>query len=618
MRRILVASAQSPIDATLGAFVVVVRTLLIKHLPFVVLCGCYLVFGLAGSLWILPWQSPDEPAHFEHAVLTSYGTNAELPQVQGPIIATFAPNRFYELRNIPTPDEPPKLFSDLGWRIIRQTDKTPVYYQLVGGAAAWTNDTLLKLYSMRWLSVLCSALTLPLAYLLALELLPIGRERLGLLAAAIVALLPMYSYIGASVNPDTLGAPFAAAATLFAVRAIRGKRPFLALMLAVALACATIWVRRSGIFLVPWASLLVLFLGGAWAWRKLPHRLVVAAGALVVGITIVVLIWPSRLAADWYADPGTQVSLTAPGFKSHSAFALTAHADGTPAQISQQISRDQIEQLRGAQLHISAMAKGPAGAVTVANQAGTVATSSVTTADWQPIERSVSVPTNSTALYIIFSGTTDQPIAFDNVMVSNATSNQPVALSNGGAEDSFTWWQARYSQQTFVDYVTRILRAVRMGVYVSPQALELYPTFIDQLTSSLIGRFGWMAFGPPGWLTNSVRVLAIVAIGGLLLIGRRAQLDGGQRRAVLALVLLIVAGVITILLEYLPYLSASTFPQGRYLFPFLGAMAALVVCGSAHLVPARYDRALLIGGMASLLGFGLYCWFVIIIPFFYA
>lgn len=580
--------------------------------------ACYLVFGFAASVFIPPWQSPDEPAHFEQAMLTPYGTTAELPDVQQPIIRTFKTFRFYEYRRLPTLENEPTSFSAISWVIIRQVGKTPLYYQLAWLAASWTNDTILQLYSMRWLSVVLSALTIPLVYAVVRELLP-ERPMLALLAAAFVALLPMYGYIGASVNPDTIGAPVAAACVLFAVRAVQGKRVFASLILALLAAALAVFVRRSSFVLLPWALLVTAWILFPILWRRLPKIIVLAGSAMLSALVVAVVAWPSQLAADWYPYGTTRVSLADGGFEGRRAFSLAAQAGGSPSIVSYQIPRYQLEHLRGATLNITAEVRGGAGAIALSSLTGELASLPVTpTPDWKEISFQASVPGDAQALFITIAGTSTAATAFDAIRAISMPSGEQVLVSNGGAEDAYTWWQARFLSQPIADYTIRIVQAVRLGTYTSPRAWELYPWYLQNLSSSFIGRFGWMAFGVPAWIENGLRLLALVLVAGIVLAWRRTtETSDGVRHALLLLALLLIGGVLTLLLEYTQYLSEAAFPQGRYLFPFLAAIAALMVCGLAQWLPQRFDRAAALVGTSMLLALNLWCWFGLIIPFFY-
>lgn len=585
---------------------------------------CYLVLGFAASVFTPPWQSPDEPAHFEHAMLTPYGTDAELPQVQQPIIHTFEQFRFYEFRRLPTPEHEPTSFSAISWAIIRQVSKTPLYYQLAWLAASWTDDTILQLYSMRWLSVVLSAITIPLAYAVVRELLPPDRRGLALLGAAFVALLPMYGYIGASVNSDTIGAPIAAAGVLFAVRALGGKQPLVSAILALATCGLAVFVRRSSVVLLPWAVVVVLLLGLSLLWRRLPRLAVLVGSALALVACCVAIAWPSQLTADWYPDGQTTRSRADGGFESPHAFSLAARPDGSQTSVSYQIPLHQLAQLHGTTLQVSAEVRGEAnqanGTISITSQKDVFASASVApTSDWRQVTLQASIPDTAQSLFITIAGAGASPILFDDIRVERLPDGGSIALSNGGAEEAYTWWQARFLSQPFVEYTARIGQALRLGIYTSPQAWQLYPWYLENLSTSLIGRFGWMALGIPLWIENTLLLTGAFLLLGCVLAWRRVStIQASQRRAIVLLAILVAGGVLTLLLEYTQYLSVAAFPQGRYMFPFLAPLAALLIIGLSQWLPPRFDRAAIIAGTSGFVVLHLWCWFGLIVPYFYA
>jgi hypothetical protein len=71
------------------------------------------------------------------------------------------------------------------------------------------------------------------------------------------------------------------------------------------------------------------------------------------------------------------------------------------------------------------------------------------------------------------------------------------------------------------------------------------------------------------------------------------------------------------MLEFMPYLSPRTFAQGRYLFPVIAPLAALLLGGLAQWLPARFDRVGVVVGVVLLFALNLWCWFGVIMPTFY-
>jgi hypothetical protein len=78
-----------------------------------------------------------------------------------------------------------------------------------------------------------------------------------------------------------------------------------------------------------------------------------------------------------------------------------------------------------------------------------------------------------------------------------------------------------------------------------------------------------------------------------------------------------VITIVTPLLSYTLFLRFSTFPQGRYLFPALAAIAALLVSGLAQWLPARFDRLGTVIALALMIALQAWSWAGVIIPYFY-
>jgi len=603
------------------------------------LIGCYLTIGFVASLLIPPWQAPDEPTHFEYARGLAIGTTAETPAIQGPIIASFYGYRFWDLRGAPTPKQPPASFGELNLLLLRQTEKTPLYYWLAAGAASWTSDVTLQLYSMRWLSVLLSALTIPIVYAVARETLPDERAPLALAAAALVAFLPMYGYIGASVNPDTIGAPLGAATIWLVVRGLRGKRP--AVMLTSALVCAALafWARRSAITLIPWVLLVAGSWAVGWAWRKLPRALVAAVVAGVVVAVLATAAWPTSLVAAWEPD-GAQLGPTRGeryAYAGAHSLRLAHQGQTLPVSLRQHLSDVQRRLLADKVVAIIAMVRGEGTvhgrlAFSVANSRLSrdklhwqalppkeTSVAFVATPEWQPVELRAFVPAGAPRADLIFALEGYGELYVDQVQLLDPETGASLAMaSNGGGEQALLWWQARFENNRVELYLTRILQSARDGVYLSPAALALYPYFLKQMFGSLIGRFGWMSIGLGSVLLAGIGLIWVVLLVALAGAWRRASgFDAGRRQALGWMLLLVTMAIVTIFLEYTSYLNAPTYPQGRYMFPVLAAIVALLVSGLAQLLPARHDRAGAAICVLLLLALNLWSWGGLIVPSFY-
>ena len=595
------------------------------HRLLLELVGCYLLIGLGASLAIPPWQAPDEPAHLEYARILQLGASNPAA-VEQPIIASLYTFHFWEQRRIDPPVRVPQSLAAPELRLFRQIDKAPGYYYLAAWVSSWTADPVLQLYSIRWLSVVLSALTIPLAYFTARQLLPPARARLALVAAALVAFLPMYAYIGAAMNPDNLGAPLAAAAILLAVGALRGRRPIPTALGALALAVLAFVARRSTIALVPWTLLALGACVLGWMWQRLARPVALALTTLGGGVALMAIAWPGDAAAGWYAVGPPWGATRSARFAYEGTHSLRiAYAAGVQqATLVHSLPDPRVRALLGRQVLLDAAVRTADGTVRgylalERDTASAAVAPFVATPRWQHVQLSYTVPITTQHLYITLAAASPGELFFDRIrLLDGQTARPAVQLSNESAEQPFLWWQQRRADRRVVQYVTRIIQVARDGVYSSSEARALYPLFLYQLFSSLYGRFGWMHFGLSDSFYLAVGLACAVLLSGLGRARRRASgLEAGQRRALAWLALLVLMAVATLLLEYTPYLNARTYPQGRYLFPVLPAIACLLVSGCAQLLPARWDGHGALAAVGVLIALDLWSWAGVIVPFFY-
>jgi hypothetical protein len=640
MARIMLPSRAIPHDRSITWALRYALAGLQTHSMLMALIGCYVALGVVASLMIPPWQSPDEPTHFEYARGLTLGTTAETPAIQRPIIESFYQYRFWEYRGVQAPRTVPVAFSSLRTLLIRQTDKAPLYYHLVASAAQWTDDVTLQLYSMRWLSVLLSASAIPIVYLVAREILPPDRSTLALAAAALVAFLPMYAYIGASVNPDNIGAPLGAAAIWLIVRGLRGKQT--SWMFAAGILCTLVafLARRSTIAMIPWALLVAGSSLAGLAWRRLPHWLVAAGAAGCVAAVLVALVWPGSAPAAWAASQRWgQARSDRYAYDGRYSMRLALGARQAPVYLLQSLQPAQWHQLAGRSFVLQAAVRS--GDTPVAGQIrfrGTTLTFSkdtplqpaaatkeataafVATPMWQVVSLPMTLPAVVTGASVTVSLSGAGELYVDQLRLVDPASDAPIAIvSNGGGEEALLWWQERFGEDQIVQYLSRILQSARDGVYSSPDALALYPLFLGRLFGSLIGWFGWMSFRLDQGLVLVVGLAWLACLIALADVWRILHpVDRARRGAILWLIVLLLMTTGTILLDYTSFLYALTFPQGRYLFPILAAIAALLIGGLSQLLPARYDRQATAIVVVLLLALNLWSWYGVIIPHFYA
>lgn len=606
----------------------VVQRMLAHHL-LVGLTSLYVLLGVIHTLLIPPWQSPDEPAHFEYARgLLAGNAVDEVPAVQGPIIESFYTFRFWQFRGLLPPETVPSSFTTSPALIIRQNVKAPGYYWLVGIASSWTDSTLLQLYSMRWVSVLLSAWTVPLVFAIAREVVPVGRLAPAYAAATMVALLPQYGYIGSSVTPDAIGAPVAAAAVWFGVRALGGKRVAVSVLALLVLTVLAFWLRRNVIASVPWALLVALACFYQWATKRVRPSVVLGSVAVILVAAAVVISRPSQTASAWYPQApiwGATQTHQAAHTGSSSLRIVQTQAD-TTAILTQSVLSYDVSSLAGRRVTLQGYVRSATGSVPgtmtlIIDERIRRTTPFTATNTWQPVAVTYTIPRITTQIRVEVNTSGVGELLVDDISLDSPDipdAEKVLPLSNGGAETALLWWQKRYPTNQVVEYLSRGIQAVFDGAYVAPKAFALYPAFLWNIFTSFVGRFGWMTFGFDDTLYRAITLVWSILCGAALVAlwpGR--SLDPGRRRALGWLLLLLILAVSTTLVEYIPYLNVRVFPQGRYLFPVLGPIAALLASGIAQLVPRRYDRQIAFGVMVASVALYMWAWWGVIVPRFY-
>jgi hypothetical protein len=131
---------------------------------------------------------------------------------------------------------------------------------------------------------------------------------------------------------------------------------------------------------------------------------------------------------------------------------------------------------------------------------------------------------------------------------------------------------------------------ISRGGYVGPFVVELYTTFI--------GRMGLMVVPLPWYLYQGYALIILVGLAGLVL------QPAAQRRPPFALtVFTIFAGCSFAGVAY--YNLTFTQPQGRLLFPALGALTVPIAWGLSFLFSGQRRAALRIIVIAALVGWGI-------------
>ncbi|MBV9809451.1 MAG: DUF2142 domain-containing protein [Solirubrobacterales bacterium] len=244
------------------------------------------VVGIVWALLVPPWQTPDETSHYAYA--EGLAENFRLPPSgaaepppappPGSTDQVIADNAVGASRGAFYPQSAPPEWNSAVWTAYRATKRArlapsrsdrggansaagnpPLYYLYAdlgyffnhGGAAFG------RLYTMRLWGVLLVALNALAGWLLAGEIL--DRRRLPQLACGGVAgLLPMETFMGASVNPDALLVPLWTLAFWLGARVIVRGAPIRDVVAVCAVAAAAVLTKYTSYALVPAVAFCVL------------------------------------------------------------------------------------------------------------------------------------------------------------------------------------------------------------------------------------------------------------------------------------------------------------------------------------------------------------------------
>lgn len=263
-------------------------------------------FVSAGSWSVitLPFDSPDESEHFAYLQsVAETGTRPDSSPTERGVYATGQTAALEAVRH-PTrvggPDQRPPWSETARERYLKvvarglplndgggYADATrlhlPAYYSLLlPGYFAAGDDVLAQLTLARLISSLLAIVVAMCAFGIVRELLP-GRPDLALLAGLLVALHPMFSFIGGAVNNDMGVNAGAALVAYLGVRVLRRPSTWCLVAFGAALAVTPV-MKATGLALYP-PALIVL---AGYVWRHPRARPAVSAVAAVAAAFVLV------------------------------------------------------------------------------------------------------------------------------------------------------------------------------------------------------------------------------------------------------------------------------------------------------------------------------------------
>jgi hypothetical protein len=187
-----------------------------RGLPlFLILVILAAVNGVIYILIVPPWQSPDEPTHFEYAQIVAGGDRifgSAVPDIdlQERIISSMDRYRFWTYLGWPRPQPLPRRFEDVIFLRLADAQtqigrKPPLYYFLASLPLRLFSgrSIVFKLYLLRSFSLLLTIATVVIVFAAGRMLFP--KDRLfPFVPAFITAFLPGFVLIGTSASLDPL------------------------------------------------------------------------------------------------------------------------------------------------------------------------------------------------------------------------------------------------------------------------------------------------------------------------------------------------------------------------------------------------------------------------------
>jgi 4-amino-4-deoxy-L-arabinose transferase-like glycosyltransferase len=256
-------------------------------------------YALAARLFVAwslpPWQGPDEPKHFEFARLLidkraefwrerrlprQFGDNE--PGLQRAVIESLYRNHWWLFANVREPATPPTSFDEIWGGAANELGRTfePLPYLAALALLPfddWGVDDQLRI--LRTLVAVLSGASVFVSYLVAREIAP-EDPFVPVVAAGLVAVLPMHIFMGGVFNPD---GPASLIGSLVLLGLLRGLRTSFSRRTIAFVGfglLAGVLAKRTGFAFLP-----VVFIAWAGSIRARPGRRVTLVGA---GVALVV------------------------------------------------------------------------------------------------------------------------------------------------------------------------------------------------------------------------------------------------------------------------------------------------------------------------------------------
>ncbi len=533
------------------------------------------------------WQAPDEPGHVEYACLMAELRRAprgheRSAALQARILDSLARHDFWRAVQATPPPSLPVRFADdpfLARSASQIGDEAPWYY---GVPAALCTAPLPLAWQVRLMRLWGALLFAVAAALVAWAWGQPPAGSVGWLHPRVFALLPMPAFIAGSVNNDALA--LAAGALVFAVwqRRPRGWQLLLAAALLLALAA-----KKTTWFLLPW----LVWLSAAAGWRALGRRGWSCTRRMALSLLAVVAVGlllqlPTAMPAGWRGfaqlGAGGRVRTALPDGNAGWAVHVVAASSGQTARLIQNLDQadNPVAAWRGQTLTLQAWVRRAdgapgAGRLLLRDAAHTTTAAFTATDSWQPVVLQHSVALTTTYLTVValpeVAASPAETGGFLLAVATLRTAAHPARewLHNGNfqrparlAELLAAPWRTRWQQ-----FAPRLALA-----WPDVQAVRTRLLYLALLFPGFWGNFGWLQRPLPLALYLLLALWSAAALFGLLRRWPVAVEQARPRGWVLAVMLAVLQTVA-------PMIGRDWQPQGRYLFPALLPITALLVVG---------------------------------------
>ncbi len=570
-----------------------------RSLALTLLMAIALAHGLIYAFGIPRWQAPDEPMLFEYAGLAAALGRVPMawersPELEQQIAASLGREQFYHYALGQQPATPPATLDEARgmFYMPRQVGGDPPLYFLLAALPLRLLPGLsieAQLTMLRVLNALLLPAVVACVYLAGQALVdnPVG-SLFPIAAAALVALHPMSTCVGAAMGNDGLANILGAVLCLLLVRMVGAGLRGRDLALFGALTLVALAVKRTAL---PYA-LMALGLGVVWVVRQLwgrsaaPQRWLAWSAALLIPLICLgwlagQLLWDR--AGGWY---DARTLAPAPRRPAAQGYALTLQPGQEVIQVLPTVA---TFHLRNNILRVGASVWGE-GPITgrlvlyiddrrheqpfTADGTGAAELGAPVPAYARNLR--LGIVADSGSLYV--ADIWARGVGLPGNLITNGELARPALHPDSPLQPALRYVRAGELIWT--------LESGRLG-----WGLPLGP-WVEWLFVSFWGHFGW--FNIPfvhgsAWAWVLAALCAAGLAGAILALARGR---GRRRLQIGTLLCLCAVALVPLLLNAL--VDSHPIQQGRYLFPVLPAAALLLALGQESLLPARWRAGWLI------------------------